>query len=106
MFQNTIQDWDPPQSLLTMNSPRAQAIHKSIFEEMILDLVPFCEVNKPGFLRHHALICPDFEVASDKYYRLVSSNMCSQTFIFTLSLSFLPSPAKEDMSYFVGKEGK
>ena len=43
-------------------------IHKSIFESMLLDLVPFSEVNKPGFLRHHALLAPNFEVASATYY--------------------------------------
>ena len=36
---------------------------------MVIDLVPFHEVNKPGFLRNYALIVPNFEVASDKYYR-------------------------------------
>ena len=46
-----------------------QRYHKSIFECMILDLVPFSEVNKPGFLRHHQLLVPNFKVASEKYYR-------------------------------------
>ena len=36
---------------------------------MVLDLDPFRIVNKPGFLRHQALCVPNFEVASDKYYR-------------------------------------
>ena len=57
------------QLMIAHNSSRAQKIHKSIFETMLVDLVPFHEVNKPGFLRHHALVCPNFEVASDKYYR-------------------------------------
>ena len=35
---------------------------------MILDLVPFHEVNKPGFLRHHQLLVPNFKVASATYY--------------------------------------
>ena len=35
---------------------------------MILDLVPFREVDKPGFLRHHQLLAPNFEVASATYY--------------------------------------
>jgi hypothetical protein len=26
-------------------------------------------VNDPGFLRHHALIAPNYEIASEKYYR-------------------------------------
>ena len=47
---------------IDIHSQRAQEIHKSIFEEMVLDLVPFTEVNKPGFLRHHQRLAPDFKV--------------------------------------------
>ena len=71
MFSCTIPGWVESTTTLDFNSPRAQRIHKSIFETMILDLVPFREVDKPGFLRHHYLLCPNFRVASAKYYREV-----------------------------------
>ena len=71
MFSCTIPGWVESKTTLDINHPRAQRIHKWIFETMILDLVPFREVDKPGFLRHHALLCPNFEVASAKYYRQV-----------------------------------
>ena len=71
MFEYTLHDWNPPKSYMKPGSAEAQKIHKAIFEQMLLDLVPFTEVNKPGFLRKHALLCPDFKVASDKYYRFV-----------------------------------
>ena len=69
MFEFTIPDWIEATNMLDFNSARAQKIHRSIFELFIVDLVPFTEVNKPGFLRHHALLAPNFELASDKYYR-------------------------------------
>ena len=69
MFQTTIPGWVDSKTMLPFNDARAQRIHKSIFETMVLDLVPFSEVNKPGFLRHHAYLAPNFEVASEKYYR-------------------------------------
>ena len=69
MLQTTIDDWKEAKHPLDFNSIKAQKIHRSIFECMIVDLIPFTEVNKPGFLRHHALLAPNFEVASDKYYR-------------------------------------
>ena len=71
MFSCTIPGWVESTTTLDFKSARAQRIHKSIFETMVVDLVPFREVEKPGFLRHHQLICPNFNVASEKYYRIV-----------------------------------
>ena len=68
MCRATIPGWTPPKTMLPRDSPRAQSIHKSVFEEMILDNVPFSEVDKPGYLRHHAIVCPEFELASAKHY--------------------------------------
>ena len=52
------------------NDPRAQKLHKSIFDNfIIMDLQPFSIVNDPGFIRHHAIMEKRFELASDKYYR-------------------------------------
>ena len=69
MFQTTIPGWVEHKNPLDFHSDKAQRIHKAIFEQMVLDLVPFHEVNKPGFLRTYAHVVPNFEVASDKYYR-------------------------------------
>ena len=68
-FQKTIPDWTESKTKLPFNSPKAQAFHKSVFEFMILDNQPFSIVNNRGFLRHHQMIAPNFELASDKYYR-------------------------------------
>ena len=57
---------------MPQDSLKAQRIHKSIFEEMVLDLRPFSEVDKIGFLRHHYLLCPNFEPRTAKYYRCVA----------------------------------
>ena len=36
---------------------------------MVLDLQPWFVVNVAGFLRHHALVAPNYKIASKKYYR-------------------------------------
>ena len=36
---------------------------------IVLDLMPWSTVNKPGFLRNQKLSTPNFELASEKYYR-------------------------------------
>jgi hypothetical protein len=36
---------------------------------IILDLQPWSIVNNPGFLRHHAVFTPHFDIGSEKYYR-------------------------------------
>ena len=68
LFQDTIPNWMEAKSMLPFNSDKAQIIHKSIFEWMILDDIPFHAVSKPGFLRFVAVTKPNFEVASRKYY--------------------------------------
>ena len=69
LFQSTIPNWIETKTMLNFNSEKAQRYHKLIFEQMMLDLMPFYEVKKPGFLRTFAVIAPNFEVASNKYYR-------------------------------------
>ena len=69
LFQSSIPDWIEAKTMMDFNSDKAQSYHKSIFEWMMLDLLPFHAVKKPGFLRHHALTVPNFTVASHKYYR-------------------------------------
>ena len=69
MFENSIPGWVKSKTMLPFESLKAQKFHRSIFEAMVLDLVPFSEVDKPGFLRHHQIVCPNFDVASAKYYR-------------------------------------
>ena len=39
------------------------------FQMMVMDLVPFREVTKPGFLRLFNTAVPNFTVASHTYYR-------------------------------------
>ena len=51
---------------------RAQKLHKSVFDNVIImDLQPFNIVNKPGFIRHMAIMEPRFQLGSDFYYRYV-----------------------------------
>lgn len=69
MFQTTIPGWVASRNPLDFHSLKAQKYHKTIMEQMIVDLVPFHEVNKPGFLRSYAVLAPNFKVASSKYYR-------------------------------------
>ena len=68
-LQSSIPDWIEANTMLDIDHPRAQKIHKSIFEMMLVDQQPFNMVNRPGFLRHHYLLAPNFDVCSDKYYR-------------------------------------
>ena len=69
LFQSTIPDWTGAKTMLAFGSNRAQKLHKSIFEHMIMDNIPFYEAYKPGFLRMFHVAVPNFTVASDKYYR-------------------------------------
>ena len=69
LLQSTIPGWVETSSKIDTNSEKGQKFHKSIFEMIILDLQPWSVVNDPGFLRHHALIAPNYEIASEKYYR-------------------------------------
>ena len=68
-LQSSIPDWIEANTTMDINHPRAQKIHKSIFEMMLIDRMPFTHVNNPGFLRHHYLLAPNFDVGCDKYYR-------------------------------------
>ena len=69
LFQSTIPGWVEAKHELDFNGPRAQRIHKSIFEKMVVDLDPFYEASKPGFLRMCQQMLPNFRVASRTYYR-------------------------------------
>ena len=69
LFQSTIPNWVAAKTMMKFGSEKAQRIHKSIFEMLVMDLLPFHTVNKPGFLRLQAVTIPNFVVASDKYYR-------------------------------------
>ena len=48
LFQSTIHDWVEAKTMLHFGSERAQRLHKSIFEMLIMDNQPFYEVMKPG----------------------------------------------------------
>ena len=74
-LQSSIPDWIEAQTMMDINHPRAQRIHKSIFEWMLIDRIPFSACNNPGFLRHHHTLAPNFDPGCDKYYR----NMLSPT---------------------------
>ena len=65
LYQSSIPEWIAPKTMLGINSPKAQKYHRSIFERIVLDLAPFHEVNKPGFLRNFALLAPNFEVSTN-----------------------------------------
>ena len=69
LFQSTIPGWVEAKHELDFHGPRAQRIHKSIFEKMVVDLDPFYEASKPGFLRMCQQMLPNFRVASRTYYR-------------------------------------
>ena len=69
LFQSTIPNWVEAKTMLPFGSKRAQELHKSIFEQLIMDNGPFYEVGKPGFLRTWQVAVPNFKVASEKYYR-------------------------------------
>jgi len=69
MLESTIPNWVETSSKIESNSEKGQKFYKSIFEMIILDMQPWSVVNDAGFLRHHAMIAPNFEISSDKYYR-------------------------------------
>ena len=68
MLQMTIPDMKAAREPWPMESIKAQNVHRSIFEMMVIDLVPFTEVNKPGFLRHHHRLVPNFQVTHSKSF--------------------------------------
>ena len=69
LFQATIPGWVEATTELDFHGPKAQRFHRSIFEMMVTDLLPFYEAAKPGFLRMIAVMHPNFAVASPTYYR-------------------------------------
>ena len=63
LFQSSIPNWIESTTVLPRSHERARKIDRCIFERMCLDLAPFNEVNKPGFLRLLALLQPNFEAS-------------------------------------------
>ena len=61
--------WVDNISKVDSNSEEGLKFHRSIFEMIILDLQPWSIVNNRGFLRHHAVYTPHFDIGSEKYYR-------------------------------------
>ena len=61
-FQTSIPNWVESKTKLPFHSEKAMRFHMSIFEMMMLDCQPFDIVNDRGFLRHHQLLAPNFEV--------------------------------------------
>jgi hypothetical protein len=57
------------QTKLPFNSGKAQTFHRSIFDLIVTDLQPWSIVSNPGFIRYHAILAPNYELASDKYSR-------------------------------------
>ena len=64
MLQFTMPGWFDNISKVDSNSEEGLKFHRSIFEMIILDLQPWSIVNNPGFLRHHAVFTPHFDIRS------------------------------------------
>ena len=65
-----VNSWD-------LNNEKAKKLHKSVFEMIVLDLMPWSKVNKPAFPRIQKLSTPNFVLASEKYYRdLLDPSYC------------------------------
>ena len=69
LFQTTIPGHIEARTKLKFTSEKAQRLTKSIFELLVIDLLPWHTVSKPGFLRHHAIAVPNYEMPSVKYFR-------------------------------------
>ena len=55
---------------------------------IVLDLMPWSTVNKPGFLRNQKLSTPNFELVSEKYYRdLLDPSYCKIKTAIVVSLA-------------------
>lgn len=70
---NTIPGWVETSSIWEFNSEKARKGHKSIFEMLVLDLLPWSTVNNPGFPRHHAQMIYNFELASENITEICST---------------------------------
>lgn len=71
-FAATIPGWIKQTQKVDFHSERGQAFHKSIFEMLIMDLLPFTHVNNLGFQRHHQKFLINFEVRLTIYFRFES----------------------------------
>ena len=69
LFQSTIPGHVEAMTKLKFTSEKAQRLTKSIFEMLVVDLLPWHTVGKPGFLRHQVMSTPNYEVPSEKYFR-------------------------------------
>ena len=64
-----VPDWAQSKEMLPIHSRQAKNFHRSIFEHLVLDMLPWTHVNGPGFIAHHARYSPTIEIASEKHYR-------------------------------------
>ena len=72
LFHITIPDWVESKTMLKRTSEKAKRLDKYLFDQLVLDCVPFTEVEKPGLLRNYQILAPNFEVGSEKHYRYAS----------------------------------
>ena len=89
LFKTTIPEWVESTTQMDHHSPRAQKFHRAIFERMVLDLVPFYEAAKPGYLREKAVMNPNFTVASPTYYRSMLGKLQNSILIFLSKLGIM-----------------
>ena len=66
--QPSVSNWQKSCQTWAFHDPRAQAQHKAIFEYMVTDMQPWTTVDGAGFVRMYKKACPNFEIASHKYY--------------------------------------
>ena len=69
LFQSTIPGHVEAMTKLKFTSEKAQRLTKSIFEMLVVDLLPWHTVGKPGFLRHQVIATPNYIVPGEKYFR-------------------------------------
>ena len=104
LFNSTINDWVDSRSKLKFESEKHKRLTKSLFEMLVIDLLPWHTVHKPGmtdnarlsgdfdlvntilhwlsqkvwhaiisfptgFLRHHIITTPNYDVPSEKHFR-------------------------------------
>ena len=101
LFQSSIPNWIEAKSIMDFNSEKAQRYHKTIFEWMMLDLMPFHAVKKPGFLRAFQVIAPNFNVASNTHYR----NMLEPTYDRIFETLYDKLQADDPPTFSVGLDG-
>ena len=68
-IQSTIPGYIESVTKWSFDSPKAQEIHRKVFEMLVLDTKPWHHVNDLGFNRLMATTSPKFVLASDTYYR-------------------------------------